>query len=253
MRKVAMGLGGTARPVHSDRVVTGQQRTAIVTGGASGIGRATALLLADRGVQVAVLDVSAPEPVDVADEQAVGAAVARARDTLGPVSIVVNCAGLPAGGRLDGDGYLQSWSRSLDVNLTGAMHVVRACISDLMASGAGRIVNVASTEAVTAGRDTGPYTVAKHGLLGFTRALAVDYGRHGITANCVCPGATLTGMTERIPESDRETFARRHIPAGRYARPEEIAFMVVALTDPAASYVNGAVIAVDGGLTAQGR
>jgi 3-oxoacyl-[acyl-carrier protein] reductase len=232
---------------------TGPARTAIVTGGASGIGRATALMLADRGVQVAVFDVSAPEPVDVADEAAVSAAVARVRDTLGPVDIVVNCAGLAAGGRMDGEDYLRAWHRSLDVNLTGAMLVVRACLSDLMACGAGRIVNVASTEALAAGRNTSPYTVAKHGLVGYTRALAVDYGRHGITANCVCPGATLTGMTERIPESDRTTFARRYIPAGRYARPEEIAFMVVALTDPAASFVNGAVIAVDGGMTAQGR
>jgi len=228
-------------------------RTAIVTGGASGIGRASALLLADRGVQVAVFDVNAPEPVDVADEPAVGAAVARVRATLGPVDIVVNCAGLPAGGRMDGDDYLRAWHRSLDVNLTGAMLVVRACIGDLMASGTGRIVNVASTEAISAGRNSSPYTVAKHGLLGYTRTLAVDYGRHGVTANCVCPGATLTGMTEQIAQADRAAFARRYIPAGRYARPEEIAFMVAALTDPAAAFVNGAVIAVDGGMTAQGR
>jgi len=228
-------------------------RTAIVTGGASGIGRASALLLAERGARVAVFDLNAPEPVDVADETAVGAAVARVRAALGPVDIVVNCAGLPAGGRLDGDEYLQAWHRSLAVNLTGAMLVVRACIGDLVASGAGRIVNVASTEAISAGRDTSPYTVAKHGLLGYTRALAVDYGRHGVTANCVCPGATLTGMTERIAPNDRAAFARRYIPAGRYGTPEEIAFMVVTLTDPAAAFVNGAVIAVDGGMTAQGR
>jgi 3-oxoacyl-[acyl-carrier protein] reductase len=226
---------------------------AIVTGGASGIGRATARLLADRGVPVAVLDVHGPEPVDVSDEQAVHAAVRRARASLGPIGIVVNCAGLPVGGRMDSDDYLQAWRRSLEVNLTGAMLVVRGCIDDLIASGAGRIVNVASTEAISAGRNTGPYTVAKHALLGYTRTLAVDYGRHGVTANCVCPGATLTGMTERIPEADRVAFARRYIPAGRYGRPEEIAHMIVALTDPAASFVNGAVVVVDGGMTTQGR
>jgi len=231
----------------------GTARTAIVTGGASGIGRASARLLAERGARVAVFDLNAPEPVDVADESAVGAAVARVRATLGPVSIVVNCAGLPAGGRMDGADYLKAWHRSLAVNLTGAMLVVRACIGDLVASGAGRIVNVASTEAISAGRDTSPYTVAKHGLLGYTRALAVDYGRHGVTANCVCPGATLTGMTEPIAPNERAAFARRYIPAGRYATPEEVAFMVVTLTDPAAAFVNGAVIAVDGGMTAQGR
>jgi 3-oxoacyl-[acyl-carrier protein] reductase len=111
---------------------------------------------------------------------------------------------------------------------------------------------VASTEAVSAGRNLSPYTASKHGLLGFTRSLAVEYGRHGVTANCVCPGATLTGMTEQIPAADRAAYARRNIPAGRYGSPQEIAFMIAALTDPAASFVNGAVITVDGGMTAQG-
>jgi 3-oxoacyl-[acyl-carrier protein] reductase len=135
------------------------------------------------------------------------------------------------------------------VNLTGMMHVVRACIGDLLASGHGRIVNVASTEGLGASRVGSPYTASKHGVVGLTRSLAVEYGRRGLTTNCVCPGATLTGMTEIIPEEMRDTFARRNVPIGRYARPEEIAFMIVALTAPEASYVNGAVIPVDGGLT----
>jgi 3-oxoacyl-[acyl-carrier protein] reductase len=95
--------------------------------------------------------------------------------------------------------------------------------------------------------------VSKHALLGFTRSLAVDLGRRGVTANCICPGATLTGMTEAIPEEDRQKYARRDIPLGRYGRPEEIAYMIVALTAEDASFVNGAVIAVDGGMTAGGR
>ena len=138
------------------------------------------------------------------------------------------------------------------MNLTGAMHVVRACLDDLLASDAGRIVNVASTEGLVAARRTSPYTVAKHGLVGFTRSLAVDLGRRGITANAVCPGATLTGMTEQIPAADRDTYARRNIPVGRYGTPQEIAHMIVALTAVEASYVNGAVITVDGGMTAMG-
>jgi 3-oxoacyl-[acyl-carrier protein] reductase len=145
------------------------------------------------------------------------------------------------------------WEQTLAVNLTGAMLVVRACLDDLVRSGSGRIVNVASTEALSAGRFTSPYTVSKHGLLGFTRSLAVELGGRGVTANCVCPGATLTGMTEGIPAGDRDTFARRHIPARRYGRPEEVAYMIVALTAIEASFVNGAVIAVDGGMTARGR
>jgi 3-oxoacyl-[acyl-carrier protein] reductase len=217
---------------------------AIVTGAASGIGRATADLLVAQGAQVARFDISGEEPVDVGDADSVARGVERVRRALGPVDILVNAAGIPVGGPLGGE-------QALAVNLTGAMLMVRACLADLARGGAGRIVNVASTEALSAGKLTGPYTVSKHGLLGFTRSLAVELGGRGVTANCICPGATLTGMTEGIPAADRDTFARRHIPVGRYGRPEEIAYMIVALTAPAASFVNGAVIVVDGGMTAR--
>ncbi len=228
-------------------------RVAVVTGGASGIGAATARLLTAGGVQVAVFDRAGPDPVDVSDETAVTAAVERVRATLGRIDIVVNAAGIAAGGRLGDEGYLETWQRTLDVNVTGAMLVVRACLDDLVAGGAGRIVNVASTEALTAGRLTGPYTVSKHAIVGLTRSLAVDYGRVGVTANCVCPGAILTGMTAAIPAEQRTAFARRNIPVGRYGRPAEIAHMIVALTAVEASFVNGAVIPVDGAMTTQGR
>jgi 3-oxoacyl-[acyl-carrier protein] reductase len=231
-------------------------RVAIVTGGASGIGRATARLLAAQGVAVAVFDLAPVDvphayAVDVTDPSGVARAVDAVRAALGPVDIVVNAAGMPSGGPLDGPDFEATWRRTLAVNLDGAMHVVRACLPDLLASEAGRIVNVASTEALGAARNTTPYTVSKHAVLGFTRSLAVEYGRRGITANAVCPGATLTGMTEGIPEAKRAEFARRRIPVGRYGRPEEIAHMIVALTAPEASFVNGAVIPVDGGMTAQ--
>lgn len=225
-------------------------RVAIVTGGASGMGRATVELLERRGVEVAVFDVDGEPPVDVADAAQVDAAVARVRDELGPIDIVVNAAGIGVGGRITDDGYREAWDRALAVNVTGAMNVVHACIDDLLASGTGRIVNVASTEALAAARRTGPYTMSKHALLGFTRSLAVDHGRTGLTANAVCPGAVLTAMTEGFPAEAREEFARRRIPAGRYARPEEVAFMIAALTDGDASFVNGATIVVDGGMTA---
>jgi len=228
-------------------------RVAVVTGGASGIGRATARLLAAGGVQVAVFDIHGEVPVDVSDAASVARAVDEVHRTLGPVDIVVNAAGIPAGGPLDGDRYVEVWEQTLAVNLTGAMLVIRACLGDLVRSGTGRIVNVASTEALSAGPRTSPYTVSKHGLLGFTRSLAVELGGRGVTANCVCPGATLTGMTEGIPAADREKFARRNVPVGRYGQPEEVAFMIVALTALEASFVNGAVIAVDGGMTARGR
>jgi 3-oxoacyl-[acyl-carrier protein] reductase len=228
-------------------------RVAIVTGGASGMGRATAERLRAMGLEVAIFDIHASaetERVDVSDAPAVARGVQAVRDQLGPIDVLVNAAGVAVGGTLDSDRYPAEWQRALAVNLTGAMHMVRSCLEDLIASGTGRIVNVASTEALGAARNTGPYTVSKHALLGFTRSLAVDLGRQGVTANCVCPGATLTGMTAHIPEADRNAFARRHIPLGRYGTPEEVAYMIAVLTAPEASFVNGAIIAVDGGMTA---
>ena len=225
-------------------------RVAVVTGGASGIGRATAGLLTAQGVDVAVLDRAGPAPVDVSDAEEVKAAVQNVREQHGPIDIVVNAAGVSSAGRLEDEAYVAEWNRALAINLTGSMNVVRACLPDLLRHGQGRIVNIASTEGLGAARWMGPYSVSKHAVVGFTRSLAVDLGRTGVTANCVCPGATLTGMTQGIPEADRETWARRHVPVGRYAAPEEVAYMIVALTDPAASFVNGAIIPVDGGQTA---
>ena len=228
-------------------------RVAIVTGGASGIGAATVNLLRAQDVDVAVFDLVGDNPVDVSDPMSVARGVEDVRRSRGPVDILVNAAGIPAGGPIDHEQYVERWERALAVNLNAAMYMVRACRDDLVASGHGRIVNVASTEALAAQRLTSPYTVSKHALLGFTRSLAVELGRLGVTANCVCPGATLTGMTQGIPEADRDTYARRYIPVGRYGTPEEIAHMIVALTALEASFVNGAVVTVDGGMTAMGH
>jgi 3-oxoacyl-[acyl-carrier protein] reductase len=227
---------------------------ALVTGAASGIGRATADRLAADGLAVARLDVTAGDgilPVDVSDEAAVREAVGAVREAHGPIDVVVNAAGIALPSVLPDDAsYLTNWDRTFAVNLTGTLHTVRACLDDLLASEAGRIVNIASTEGLTAARSLGAYTASKHGVIGLTRSLAVDLGRRGVTANCICPGAILTGMTEGIPEADRETYARRNIPAGRYGRPDEIAHVIASLVAPEASFVNGAIIPVDGGMMA---
>jgi 3-oxoacyl-[acyl-carrier protein] reductase len=214
------------------------------------MGRCTVERLQAAGVRTVSFDIHQEVPVDVSDPGAVDAAVERVRTSHGPIDVVINCAGIGAGGPLSSDRYLEEWERSLAVNLTGAMLVVRQCIDDLTATGTGRVVNVASTEALAAQRGTGPYTVAKHGLLGFTRSLAVEYGRTGMTANCICPGPIDTPLVSAIPPDDKATFARRHVPVGRYGRSDEVAYLIVCLTDPQASYVNGAVITVDGGMTA---
>jgi 3-oxoacyl-[acyl-carrier protein] reductase len=229
----------------------GEQRVAIVTGGASGMGRATAELLRERGVTVEIFDIQGDgTAVDVSDEAAVNGAVADVHDRHGRIDILVNCAGVGVGGAPDAPDYVQAWERAMAVNLTGLMYVCRASIPYLVASGAGRIVNIASTEALAAAKRTGPYAVSKHGVVGYTRTLAVDLGRRGVTTNCVCPGPILTAMTEPIPDDQRTAFARRSTPVGRYGTAEEVAYVIVALTDVAASYINGAVIPVDGGMTA---
>ena len=167
------------------------------------------------------------------------------------MDILVNNAGVSAGAPVDAADYEDVWAATMEVNLTAQMRLVRACLDDLKRNGDGRIVNVASTEGVMATPNTSAYTVSKHGVVGLTRALAVELGRWGVTANAVCPGPIRTGMTAFIPEEAKETYARRRVPARRYGDPEEVAQITLSLVLPAASFINGAVVLVDGGLHAK--
>jgi 3-oxoacyl-[acyl-carrier protein] reductase len=149
------------------------------------------------------------------------------------------------------DDFERAWDSTLTINLTAQARLIRACLPHLAREGAGRVVNIASTEGLGATPFISPYTVSKHGVVGLTRSMACELGPMGITVNCVCPGPIRTGMTAAIPDDAKERFARRRVPLRRYGDPEEVAHMVLSLSLPAASFVNGAVLTVDGGLTAK--
>jgi 3-oxoacyl-[acyl-carrier protein] reductase len=242
-------------------------RVAIITGAASGMGRATARMFAAQGAKVAVtdLDLAACEQVaeeagenahafalDVADGAAIERVVAEIAAKLGGIDILVNNAGVSSFAPLDaGDQYDAVWDRALVVMLTAHQRMVRAALPYLRRSDAPRIVNVASTEGLGATAGDTPYVAAKSGVVGLTRGLAVDLGKEGITVNCVCPGPIHTGMTAGVPDEAKAEFARRRTALRRYGEPEEVAHITLSLVLPAASYITGAVIPVDGGLMAR--
>ena len=156
------------------------------------------------------------------------------------------------GGPIDQDGYDDVWAATLAVNLTAYTRTIRAALEDLRRDGAGRIVNVASTEGLGATARISPYTASKHGVVGpHPRRWPWSSGPTGVTVNCICPGPIRTGMTELIPEEAKVKFARRRVPMRRYGDPEEVAQITLSLVLPAASFITGAVIPVDGGLTVQ--
>lgn len=237
---------------------------AVVTGGGSGIGYATARSLALGGAAVAVLDCDGDAATraairireegggalaisgDVADADAVAGAMARVRAELGPVTILVNNAAVRArGGFLTID--LESWERVLAVNLTGPFICCRAVVPEMMARGGGRIVNVSSI----AGRHRSTvngvhYTSSKAGLIGLTRHLAMELASHNVRVNCVCPGPTRTLTGGPLGGEDARLAAG--IPLGRPATPEDVAAVIRFLVSPAAAYMTGAVVDVNGGM-----
>ena len=241
----------------------------LVTGAASGMGRATARVFAAEGAKVAVTDVSAEGAqevtdaitadggtakawaLDVADPQAITRVVGEISSHFGGLDIVVNNAGISVRLAIDDEGYDEAWSRAIAVMLTAHPRIIRAALPHLRKSKCPRIVNIASTEALGATALHSPYSAAKAGVTGLTRSLAVELGRDGITVNCICPGPIATGMTSRISDEHKAIYAKRRTALNRYGDPEEVAHMTLSLCLPAASFLTGAVIPVDGGLMAR--
>ena len=241
-------------------------RVAIITGAASGMGRATAFVFADEGAHLAIVDRNADAlagvakeieaagatvrayTADLADGDAITDLVGRVRTDLGPIDILINNAGVSAGMPIDHPGWEKAWELTFAVNLTAQARLIRACIDDLARNRDGRIVNIASTEGWGATAGGSPYTASKHGVIGLTRSMAVELGPRGINVNCICPGPIRTGMTAGIPDEAKDKFARRRVALKRYGDPEEVAHATLSLSLPAASFINGAALVVDGGL-----
>jgi 3-oxoacyl-[acyl-carrier protein] reductase len=250
------------------RSVAGKK--ALITGAASGMGRATAHLLAREGAHVAVtdLDLAACEKIvaeidaagfttarayamDMGDEAAIKATAQTIITDLGGLDIVVNNAGIALPSPIDGDDYPAHWDKSLAIMLQGPQVLIRATLSALRGSDSPRIVNIASTEGLGGSAGNSPYTAAKHGIIGLTKSLAIELGKEGITVNAVCPGPIHTGITKAIPEDAKATFAHRRTALRRYGEPEEVAHITLSLCLPAASYITGTAIPVDGGMRAR--
>ena len=247
-------------------------KSALVTGGASGIGRATAIAFAREGARVAVADLvrdGAEATVatingeggqavalagDVADAAAVEAMVATTVSAFGRLDCAFNNAGISPNAQGESGWKLAditeaAWDRMIAVNLTAVWRCMKHQIVQMQRQGGGAIVNTASIAGLIGLPGSASYTAAKHGVVGLTRTAAIDYAAAGIRVNAVCPGYVETPMTV-------ESFQRRGaqilgiVPQGRYGQPQEIAEMVVWLCSDRASFVTGAAYAVDGGYTA---
>ena len=234
---------------------------AIVTGGASGIGLATARLLHARGAHVAVLDLnpaSVTEPLiglraDIADDTSVSLAVSAAVKALGGLDILINNAGIGAAGTV-ADNPDEQWQRVLDVNVVGVARVTRAALPHLRASRNAAIVNTCSIAATAGLPQRALYAASKGAVLALTLAMAADHVREGIRVNCVNPGTVETSWVERLLEAAEDGAAERAAlearqPTGRLVSADEVAAAIVYLASPAAGSTTGTALPVDGGMS----
>jgi len=227
-------------------------KTAIVTGGAAGIGAAIVDRFRAEGVKPIVFDLQAEQPVDITDYEAVKKAVAQA----GPVDILVNNAGWDMF-----KPFLKTdpafWQKILSINLVGAMNLLHCVLPGMVERGGGKVVTIASDAGRVGSSGEAPYSACKGGLIALTKTLARELAAKNIRLNVVCPGLTETGMLESFmqsagnPEKLREAY-RRAIPVGRLGKPEDIPGAVLFFASDDAEFITGQVLSVSGGLTMHG-
>lgn len=251
-----------------------QNKTVIVTGGGGGIGGATCRRFGEAGSRVAVFDINLESAAktaaeitqaggvaqafrcDITDHEGVKAAVAAAEAALGPISILVNNAGWDIF-RLFKDTTPDDWQKLIAINLTGALNMHHAVLPGMLERRHGRIVNIASDAARVGSSGEAVYAACKAGLVGFSKTIAREHARHGITVNVVCPGATNTALFADYkrgagnPEKLEEAF-RRATPMGRIGEPEDLPGAILFFASDDAAYVTGQVLSVSGGLTMAG-
>lgn len=229
-------------------------RTAVVTGGGSGIGLAVAQRLRADGYQVATIDLKPSETelaytADVTDRSQVDAALSAIRDQLGPVTVLVNAAGLDGFKRFAQIEF-EDWQRIIDVNLNGVFHMIQAVLPDMLAAGWGRIVNISSSSTHSGVPYMAHYVAAKSAVNGLTKSLALEYGPSGITVNAVPPGFIDTPMLRSAEERGYLGDIEKNIaatPVRRMGRPEDIAAACAFLVSEEASYITGQILGVNGG------
>jgi len=228
-------------------------KTAVVTGGGSGIGQAVAQRLRADGLHVAVIDLNPSDAefaytADVTDRTQVDDALTAIRAQLGPVTVLVNAAGLERFKRFT-DITFDDWQRVIDVNLNGVFHCVQAVLPDMIEAGWGRIVNISSSSTHSGQPYMSPYVAAKSAVNGLTKSLALEYGPSGITVNAVPPGFIDTPML-RKSEARGYLFVDKNIeatPVRRIGRPEDIAAACAFLISEEAGYITGQILGVNGG------